>query len=454
MELSPAVGLTAVAVLLAANGFFVAAEFAIVAVRKSRLEALANQGNSTARAALNTVRHLGTYIAACQLGITVASLLLGWIGEPALAHLIEPPLIALVGAFAPAAAHATATVVALTIVTALHIIVGEQAPKSFALQKPELTTLLVARPLSLFEFIFRWPTWILQYLTNGLLRLLGLKAATGHESVHSVEELRMLVTGSQEAGVVEASEARIAARAFTFADLSASALMTPRTEVEAISIASGFEQLMAAVDATTRTRVPIYEGSLDHIVGILYVPDFYRALRQQPPTPTLPFDLRPHLRPPMIVPESKAADDLLDEMRANGSYFAVVIDEYGGTAGIVTLEDLVEALIGPMRPEGAAGETYVPEPTQPSPDGSFDLDGLTRLEEFEELTRIKLEEEDHDEVETIGGLFQARLGRIPSVGDEIHVHGRTLRVEVLDGMRVERVRLLPNAPKSPGAPPS
>ncbi|HET7767737.1 MAG TPA: hemolysin family protein [Chloroflexota bacterium] len=458
MELSPGAGIAAVVVLLAANGFFVAAEFAIVAVRKSRLEALANQGNHTARAALHQVKHLNTYIAACQLGITVASLLLGWIGEPALAHLIEPPLIALVGSFAAeTVAHTVATVVALTIVTSLHIIVGEQAPKSFALQKPELTTLLVARPLSLFELIFRWPTWILQYLTNGLLRLLGLKPSTGHEAVHSVEELRMLVTGSQEAGVVEASEARIAARAFTFADLTASALMTPRTEVEAVSLASGFEQLMASVDATTRTRVPIYEGSLDRIVGILYVPDFYRAIRQNPPTPTLPFDLKPYLRPPMIVPESKAADDLLDEMRGNGSYFAVVIDEYGGTAGIVTLEDLVEALIGPMRPEGAAGDTYMPEPTQPSPDGSFELDGLTRLEEFEELTRIQLEEEDHEEVETLGGLFQARLGRIPTVGDEIHVKGRILRVEVLDGMRVERVRLLPRgatSQKSLDAPPS
>src|SRR5687768_4622842 len=311
MELSPAAGLAAVAILLAANGFFVAADFAIVAVRKSRLEALAHQGNSSARAALHTVKHLNSFIAACQLGITVASLLLGWIGEPALAHLIEPPLIMLVGSFAAeTVAHAVATVVALTIVTSLHIIVGEQAPKSFALQKPELTVLLVARPLSLFELIFRWPTWILQYLTNGLLRLLGLKPSTGHEAVHSVEELRMLVTGSQEAGVVEASEARIAARAFTFADLTASALMTPRTEVEAVSMASTFEQLMAAVDATTRTRVPIYEGSLDHIIGILYVPDFYRALRQTPPTPTLPFDLKPYPRPPTIVPEGKAADDL------------------------------------------------------------------------------------------------------------------------------------------------
>ncbi len=465
-DLPPAVGLAAVAVLLAANGFFVAAEFAIVAVRRSRLETLAQNGNRTAGTAVHMVQHMNTFIAACQLGITIASLLLGWIGEPALAHLIEPPLVNLIGTFAAeAVAHAVATVVALTIVTSLHIIVGEQAPKGFALQKPEVTTLLIARPLQFFEFLFRWPTAALMNLTNGLLRLLGLEAATGHEQVHTVEELRLLVTGSREAGVVEASEARIATRAFSFADLSAGALMTPRTEVDALSVDLDMETLCTRVDASTHTRMPVYEESLDHIVGVLYVPDFYRALRQanqpnhalQPGQPgqsvqvgaglggaQRPFDLRAILRPPMVTPESKAADDLLDEMRATGRYYAVVIDEYGGTAGILTLEDLVEALVGPLRPElGSAAAAAEEAQLAVTADGSAVLDGLMRLEELEEAAGVRFDESDHEDVETVGGLFMARLGRIPVEGDEIAVSGRTLRVEALDGMRVALVRLLP-----------
>jgi len=447
MDLPPAVGLAAVVALLAANGFFVAAEFAIVAVRKSRLEALANKGNRTARAALDIVRNLNTYIAACQLGITVASLLLGWIGEPALAHYIEPPLVALIGTVAAEpVAHAVATVIALTLITSLHIIVGEQAPKGFALQKPEVTALLSARPLQVFAFAFKWPTWVLQVLTNGLLRILGLEAATGHESVHTVEELRLLVTGSQQAGVVEASEARIATRAFSFADLTAGALMTPRTEVDALPIDMSMDQLTARVDASKRTRLPVYDDSLDHIAGILYVPDFYRSLRlaTRDESPEEAFDLRGILRPPMVVPESKGADDLLDDMRATGRYFALVIDEYGGTAGILTLEDLVEALVGPMRNEASGvGEADQAPQVVHSEDGSALLDGLLRLEEFEEATHLRLAGEDHEEVETIGGLFQTRLGRIPVVGDEIAVAGRTLRVDTLDGLRVAVIRLLP-----------
>src|SRR5919199_3716163 len=239
-----ALGLAAVAALLLANGFFVATEFAIVAVRKSRLEQLAAEGHDAARAAREVVGHLDTYIAACQLGITMASLALGWIGEPAFAHLVEGGLEALVGAPHPLAEHGVAVGISFAIITALHIVAGELAPKGLALQKTEGTVLWVARPLQVFEFAFRWPIRLLNGVGNAVLRLFGLQPAAGHEMVHSVEELRVLVHATQQAGGVEESEARIARRAFQFADLTAGALMTPRTELEAVPLQIGREGLL------------------------------------------------------------------------------------------------------------------------------------------------------------------------------------------------------------------
>src|SRR5688572_26757243 len=379
MDLSTSLGLVAVVLLVLANGFFVATEFAIVGVRKSRLEQLAAEGNVTARAAQEVVGHLDTYIAACQLGITMASLALGWLGEPAFAHLVEPPLVALVGSFAPAAAHGVAVGVSFAIITALHIVIGELAPKGLALQRPEGTTLWITRPIQVFEFLFRWPIRLLNGVGNGVLKLFGMQPAAGHEMVHSVEELRLLVNATHQAGGVEESEARIATRAFSFAELTAGALMTPRTEVDAVAADLPVAQLRARLAASRHTRLPVYEGSLDRIVGVLYAADFYRAadraldealasgsqgdagdegmsangsriaradgagtLRALRERCLAAVDLRVLVRQPMVVPESKPADDRLDEMRATGRYFAVVIDEYGGTEGVVTVDDLLE----------------------------------------------------------------------------------------------------------------
>src|SRR5829696_3538610 len=236
MELSSTAGLAAVFILVLANGFFVATEFAIVAVRRSRLDQLVEEGRVGAAAAKAVVGHLDAYIAATQFGITLASLALGWIGEPALAHLLEPALALLVGGFAPAAAHGVAMGVAFAVITGLHIVIGELAPKGLALQRPESTTLWVARPIQMFHIVFKWPITALNTVGNGTLKIFGLEAASGHEMVHSVEELRLLVTGMQKAGIVDRTEARIAHRAFAFGELTVSAVMTPRTEVEAVSI--------------------------------------------------------------------------------------------------------------------------------------------------------------------------------------------------------------------------
>ncbi|HET7770341.1 MAG TPA: hemolysin family protein [Chloroflexota bacterium] len=460
LDLSTSLGLVAVVLLVLANGFFVATEFAIVAVRRSRLEQLAAEGNATARAAREVVGRLDTYIAACQLGITMASLALGWLGEPAFAHLVEPPLVALVGSFAPAAAHGVAVAVSFAIITALHIVIGELAPKGLALQRPEGTTLWITRPIQVFELAFRWPIKLLNGVGNGVLGLFGMQPAAGHELVHSVEELRLLVNAAQQAGGVEESEARIASRAFSFADLTAGALMTPRTELDAVPLDAAIPTLRTQLATMRHHRVPVYEGSLDKIAGVLNVADFYRALTELtdaapagPPAQRDQLSLRPLLRPAMVVPSSKPADDILEEMRTTGHYFAVVIDEYGGTAGVLTLDDLIEALVGTMAPETSPWPALAqPKDAATQSDGSLLLDGLLRLEEFEDLSDLKLSEEDHDLVETLGGLVMTRLGRIPEVGDEVLVVSQTLRVVEMDGMRVSRLRLLPppSEAESPG----
>src|SRR5215203_3185585 len=236
MALPPILGLSVAMFLVLANGCSVATEFAIVAVRRSRLEELVAEGRHGARAATEVVAHLDAYIAATQFGITLASLALGWVGEPALAHLIEPSLTMLAPATAAGAAHGIAIGIAFFLITGLHIVVGELAPKGLALQRPEATTLWVARPIQVFHAIFKWPITALNAVGNRSLRLIGLQPTSGHEMVHSVEELRLLVTGMQEAGVVDVAEARIAQRAFAFGDLTVAALMTPRTEMEAFTI--------------------------------------------------------------------------------------------------------------------------------------------------------------------------------------------------------------------------
>src|SRR6266542_4002128 len=439
-------GLLAVALLVLANGFFVATEFAIVAVRKSRLQQLAAEGHTSAVAAQAVVGRLDTYIAACQLGITMASLALGWLGEPAFAHLAEAPLELLVGSFAPAAAHGVAVGTSFGIITALHIALGELASKGLALQRPEATALAVARPMQLFETVFRLPIRVLNGVGNWVLRLFGLEPASGHEMVHSVDELRLLVTGMQEAGVVDQVEARIAGRAFRFGEITAGELMTPRTEIDGIPVSATLEQALGAALASAHNRIIVYENSLDDVIGVVHLRDLVRAERSGDSS-----DLRALVRPVLHVPASKPADTLLEEMRVSRKQLAVVIDEFGGTAGIVTLENLIEALVGRIEEEPSSsaphGPTYPSDPIAEE-DGSLVLDGLTRIDELEELAGVRVDPTARAEVDTVGGLIMATLDRLPQVGDEVVVDGHLLRVEALDGRRVAAVRLGPATAES------
>jgi CBS domain containing-hemolysin-like protein len=431
-------GLSAVVVLVLANGFFVAAEFAIVAVRRSRLEQLEGEGLRGARVAREVVGHLDRYIAACQLGITMASLGLGWIGEPALARQLEPALAPLAGRFAWATAHGIAVGVAFTMITALHIVLGELAPKGLALQHPEGTTLWVSRPLRWFYRIFRWPIGLLNAVGNGVLRLFGMRPASGEDLVHSSEELRLLLDASRQAGEVEPSEARIASRAFQYADVSAGELLTPRTEIEAVPLASTLPELLARARTARHSRLPVYEGSVDQILGVLYLRDLFHFIDGASEA----FDVRSVMRPVLTVPTTKRADALLDEMRAARQVLAVVVDEYGGTAGLITLHDLLEGLVGRIDEEPAAGTAPAPPPA-PEADGSQLFDGLTRLRDFEEATGLEVADEERQAADTLGGLIMLKLGRLPRPGDEVEVGARRVRVERLRRHRVAEARLLP-----------
>jgi putative hemolysin len=441
-------GLAAVIVLVLANGFFVAAEFAIVAVRRSRLEQLASEGVRSAQVARDVVRHLDRYIAACQLGITMASLGLGWMGEPALARQLEPALAPLAGRFAFATAHGIAIGVAFTVITALHIVLGELAPKGLALQHPEGTTLWVARPLRWFYRVFRWPIGLLNAVGNAVLRLFGMRPASGEELVHSADELQLLLDASRQAGEVEPSEARIASRAFQYADVSAGELLTPRTEIEAVPLASTLPELLARARTARHSRLPVYEGSVDQIVGVLYLRDLFPFI-DRPES----FDMRAVMRPVLTVPTTKRADALLDEMRAARQVLAVVVDEYGGTAGLITLHDLLEGLVGRIDEEPpTAGADRPAQPPAPAPDGSQLFDGLTRLRDFEEATGLEVTDEERQAADTLGGLVMLKLGRLPRAGDEVPVGTRRLRVERLRRHRVAEARLLPRDSPAPPTP--
>ncbi|MDP9371513.1 MAG: hemolysin family protein [Chloroflexota bacterium] len=440
-------GLLSVLVLVVLNGVFVAAEFALVSVRQTRIAQLAQAGSARARLVQQALAQLDTYIAATQLGITMASLALGFIGKPAIATVLEPLLArVLPGANVGLTAHGVALVLAYASATALHIVIGELAPKSIALQRAEATALWVTPPLNLFLKVFYWPIRALNGVGNGLVRLIGLRPAAGHAAVHSVEELGLLVRSSREAGVLEEQQERMVAGVFDFGERQASRVMTPRTEIAAVPVTIGLPELTERAAAGRHSRLPVYAGDLDNILGVVHVKDVLRVVRDRRAA-RAPFDVRPLMRPVPFVPDSVPLDELMAELRRERAHLAIVIDEFGGTAGLVTLEDLLEEIVGEVADEFDAAR----EPIEPLPGGRVALDGLLPIEEVAARFALGVEEPFYD---TLGGHVFGRLGRAAVVGDELALpDGRRLRVAELDGLRIARVLLLPRrAPDHDGHP--
>jgi CBS domain containing-hemolysin-like protein len=427
--------LIAILALVAMNGFFVAAEFALVTIRATRIDQLVEEGRAGAKAARAARGHLDTFIAACQLGITMASLALGWIAEPAMASLIEPPLEATLGIFAEAAAHTVAAITSFLIVTVLLVVAGELAPKGFALAAPERVALLVAPGTNLFATVFKPIIWFLNVSGWIVLRPFGIKPAGEHGPVSSIEELKLVVMASREAGLLDEHEQQMVNRVFTLSNLTAKQAMVPRTEILAVDVDSSLDELVDIVQQARHTRIPVYEGSIDNVIGVLNVKDLFAYLRDR----SRPFPgSRRLMRPALLVPESTRLDELLTEMRRTRTQIAIVIDEFGGTAGIVTLENILERLVGDVQSELEAPET--PEVVE-RPDGSFVIDGLMLIDDFNDQFGLRLEDDNYD---TIGGYLFGKLGRRPEPGDEVTLpDGRTLQVEALDGLRIARVRVSP-----------
>jgi CBS domain containing-hemolysin-like protein len=412
--------------LVAANGFFVAAEFSIVTVRKTRIDQLIAEGHRGARTVRRAVTEPDRYIAATQLGITMASLGLGWIAEPALATLIEPLFHSLPPMVAAATIHSLAVAIAFALITAVEIVFGELTPKWIALERAEATAMWVVRPLELFMRVL-WPfIRVVHGTAQAVIKLLGFHGADRRAMVHSEEELKMLVTASQEAGVLEEDEEQMLHRVFGFADLTAGQIMTPRTELVALPAGATREEIIARIAQSRHTRLPVYRDDLDDIVGMLHVTDLVRALA----APGAPIDVVSLAREALTVPETLKADDLLGEMRRRRAREALVIDEYGGTAGLVTFESLMERIGGEFA--GATARIAV------RPDGSADIDGLALVTDINGQFDLHIDEATYT---TIGGYVLGRLGRRARVGDTIEVESRRLRVDALDGLRVEKVWL-------------
>ncbi len=428
--------LLAVLLLVGANGFFVASEFALVTVRRTRIKELERKGRPMARTVREALDDIDTYIAATQLGITMASIGLGWIGEPALAGLIEPLLGWLPATWSWLTAHAVAVAVAFAIITGLHIVLGELAPKTIAIQRPEKTSLYVALPTRWFLKLFKPFIVFLNGVGLLVVRAFGFRpVAAGHHVVHSEEELKMIVSASTEAGVLEPQEEELIHRVFQFADLTANRLMVPRTEVIGLQLAAPRPKVEAILKEHGFTRYPVYDGSLDNIVGIVNVKDLLPLLAKEGAT----LDLRRVLRPPVVLPESIRVFQLLADMQADRRHIVVLIDEFGGTAGIVTLRDVMERIVGEVRSEE---ETDWPDVEEIEP-GQALVDGLMLIPDFNERFSLTLDEEEYH---TIGGYVFGELGRRPEIGDVTDAPGCRLTVEALDGMRVSRLRVFIEEP--------
>lgn len=425
-------GLLGVSFFVALNAFFVAAEFGLVSVRRTWVEEQAAAGHPTALLLRQALEDPDRFIAATQLGITIASLALGWIGEPALARLFLPLFQLFPGRWAEAAAHSVASALAFAFITFLHVVVGELMPKSVALQNPERTALFVARPMQVAFALFRPAIWALNGAGSGLLRLLRIRPVSGHERVHSVAELRMLIEASREGGVLREEEGEMLQAVFDLRAARASRVMVPRTEMVGVSAEATVEEVADLAERTGHTKFPVFEGDLDQIVGVVYLQDLIRPLRQGNGR----MAVRALMREALFLPETVPIADLLAHFRRARQHIAILVDEYGGTAGLVTLEDLLEEIVGDV------GDLFeqAPPQVQHLPDGSVLVDGLLTIDEVNEALGLHL----HDPYyETIGGLVMGRLDRVPAVGDEVTLEeGVRLRVEEMDGLRVARVRVI------------
>lgn len=435
--------LCAVLFFVGANAFFVGAEFALVSVRRPRLEARAAAGSRRAQAALRLLANPTSFISATQLGITIASLSLGWIGEPTIASMLEPiaSRIASVGR-AGYIAHLLAIIIAFAAITFLHIVLGELMPKMFALERAEGLALVAARPLEIFAKVFQWPLWIFNRTGATLGRLIGLKSSLQHAAVYSEAELRQLVDISRESGHLRAEERRLIHRVFEFSDTLVREAMVPRPQIAAISADSSLEEITRSFQQHRYSRLPVYRGSLDNVIGFIHSKDL------------IPYNLRPQefrledvMQPPMYVVDTARLEDVLRQMQKAKTHFGFVVDEHGGVEGIITLEDLLEEIVGDISDEH---DEEVNEQINPIDERTYLLDGSLAVRDLNR--RLKTSLPESEAYTTIGGFLMTIAGHVLQSGEVIERDGLRFHIEKVERRRLVQVRLELLAEKAENTP--
>lgn len=417
--------------LLIANAFFVAAEFALVSARDFRIEPLARSGNRSARLAMRIKGDIDRYLAACQLGITMASLGLGWLGEPAVAAVLEPVLHPM--GFSDAAVHTIAFIVGFIIFSSLHIVVGEQVPKTVAIRKAEATSMLVALPLRWFYLIIYPLNWLLNAASGGILRMLGVREAS-HAEVLTSDELRGLIHLSAEHGEVDAERAQMLHNLFRFDERTVARVMIPRTEAQTLRANASAGRNLKIIRSSHFSRFPLVGNDFDNLLGIVLVRDLVDAMIDGTETPWE--NLQTYVREPLVVPETLRVADLFEKMRASRSHMACVIDEYGSFVGLITMEDLLEEIVGEIADETDKHEQEFPVVWK---DDHWEAHGLASLADLERETTFRPDIPVN--ANTVSGLIMTMLARLPVDGDELECAGFRFTVMGLHNRRVAKVRV-------------
>ncbi len=413
--------------LVAANAFFVAAEFALVAARRTRIDAMVRRGDRKAKTAQAALQDLYRQLSAAQLGITLASILLGYVAEDTVASLMHRLFAHLPPALAFLSRASIASLVAVSIVTFLHVVFGEQAPKSWAISYPEATSRWIARPLILFSWITRPLTNLLNSSSALLVRLLGLEiSGDAEDRIHSPEEIVMLARQSQRSGALAKTDVRLIEGVFEFTEKAAKDVMTPRTDVVALPASMTVSEAADRIAVAGRSRYPVYGESLDEITGMVHAKQILAVIKADPDR-----TIGTIVREPLFVPGTAEVEDVLADMKRRKVHLAIVLDEYGGTAGIVTMEDLLEEIVGKIYDEYDRGE--------PRPGDGVSMPGGMDLNDANEKYGFEIVDEDH---QTLGGWVFGTLGRLPKKGDRVKVKGGALEVLEMQGKRIGRLRLV------------
>ena len=424
-------------VLLLVNGFFVAAEFAIVKARRTKIEQLTKDGNVDAKLALRALEDMNYFIAAVQLGITIASIGIGWFGSPTVEKMLAPVLDNLPAGYGHLA-HIITAVVAFFTVTLLHVVLGEQVPKCVALQYPEKISLYVAKPMDIFMTIARPFVWLLNVSCNIILKIFKVPTSSARV-VHTLEDLDLMVDASFDEGVLNETEKDMIHNVFQFSDLTAREVMIPRTDMICVPNDMSFEDLNKLAAENQYTRYPVYDGDIDHITGLVHVKDLYSlALKDEVRTVQ---DLQRNI---MLVPETMTMDNLVREFKKNKGQMAIVVDEFGGTSGIITLEDVMEEIFGDVQDEFDEEAEFDIKEIKPN---HYLANGMMRLDELANFFDVPDEKLEDDDVDTIAGLVVKELGRLAQLDDVVKYHEFTFTVKEIDGARITKLLIVREEPQ-------